>query len=76
MENGKNLHMHLYLNNVETKSQKHEPIVLFRYTDDILFISIHGQEELQQLPKEQNKTHLNLKFTPKSSKEKLLFLDL
>lgn len=36
------LHMHLYLNNVETKSQKHEPIVLFRYTDDILFISIHG----------------------------------
>lgn len=40
------------------ESQKHKRMVLFCYTDDIFFILIHG-EELQQFPKEHNKTHPN-----------------
>ena len=58
------------------ESQKHEPMVLFCYIDGIFFISIHGGEELQEFPKEHNKTHKDLKFMHKSSKEKILFLDL
>ena len=57
------------------ESLKHELMVLFRYIDDLFFISIY-EEELPKFPKELNKTHSNVKFTHESSKEKILFLDL
>ena len=67
------------MNKVETgflESQNHKPMVLFRYNDDIFFISIHGEKKLQQFPEGLNKTHPNLKFTHESSKEKISSLDL
>ena len=51
-------------------------MVWFCYTNDIFFIWTHGEKELEQLLKELNKTHLTLKFTHESSKEKISFLDL
>ena len=67
------------MDKVETgflESQKQKAMVFFHYIDDIFFISIHGEKEVQQLPKEHNETHPNLKFMHQSSKEIILFLDL
>ena len=51
-------------------------MVWFWYIDDIFYIWTHGEQELQWLLQELNKTHPNLKFTHESSKEKISFLDL
>ena len=57
------------------ESEKLQPMVWFRYIDDIFFIWTHDEQELQQFLQEFNKTHPNLKFTHESSKEKISFLD-
>ena len=69
----------IFMDKVETdflESQKLKPMVWFRYIDDIFFIWTHCELELQRFLEELNKTHPNLKFTNKSSKEKISFLDL
>ena len=69
----------IFIDKVETdflESQKLKPMVWFRYIDDIFFIWTHCELELQRFLEELNKTHPNLKFTNKSSKEKISFLDL
>ena len=58
------------------ESQKHKPMVWFRYIDDIFLIWTYGKKKQEQFLTELNKTHPNLKFTHESSKEKISFLDL
>ena len=67
------------MDKVETdilESQKVNPMVWFRYIDDIFFIWTYGDLGLQRFLQELKKTHPNLKFTHESSKEKISFLDL
>ena len=57
---------------------KHKPMVLFCYADDIFFILIHDEKGVQQFPEaeELDKTYPNLEFIYDSSKEKILSLNL
>ena len=58
------------------KTQIHQPLVWFRYIDDIFFILTHGQEKLKQFLVDFNKFHPFLKFTPESSRKNVTFLDV
>ena len=45
------------------KTQKFQPIVWFRYIDDIFFIWTHGENSLKNLMMVFNNFNLNIKFT-------------
>ena len=53
-----------------------KPLVWFRYVDDVFFIWTHGQQKLDSFLEELNRCNSSIKFTYKSSKTSILFLDL
>ena len=58
------------------KTKQHQPLVWFRYIDDIFFIWTHGQEKLEGFLDNFTKFHLNLRFTHAYSGKSVTFLDL
>ena len=58
------------------ETQELQPLVWFRYIDDIFFIWTHGEQELQTFLRSLNEFHTDIKFTYESSKESIAFLDL
>ena len=69
----------IFMDQVETdflQTQKFQPLVWFRYIDDIFFIWTHGEENLREFLEEFNKFHPNIKFTHEFSEENVTFLDL
>ena len=68
----------LFMDTIETtflQTQELQPLVWFRYIDDIFFIWTHGEEELQTFLRSLNEFHTNIQFTYESSKESIaLFL--
>ena len=69
----------IFLDQVESeflKTQIHQPLVSFRYIDEIFFIWSHGQSKLEQFLDDFNKFHPSLKFTHGSSRKNATFLDV
>ena len=61
----------IFMDEVETsflETQEIEPLVWFRYIDDVFFIWTHGQEKLDSFLEELNRCNFYLKFTYESSK--------
>ena len=58
------------------KTQQHQPLMWFRYIDDIFFIWMHGQGILEGFLDNFNKFHPNLRFTHEYSRKYGTFLDL
>ena len=58
------------------ETQELQPLVWFRYIDNIFFIWTHGEKELQTFLCSLNEFHTDIKFTYESSKESIAFLDL
>ena len=59
---------------VETQSRK--PLIWLRYIDDIFFIWVHDEQELERFLKDLNNFTPNLSFTDQASKNCIPFLDL
>ena len=71
--------MCIFLDQAESeflKTQQHQPLVWFRYVDDIFFIWTHGQEKLEGFLDNFNKFHPNLRFNHEHSRKHVTFLDL
>ena len=69
----------LFIDKIETaflETQELQPLVWFRYMDDIFFIWTHGEQELQAFLRSLNEFHTDIKFTYESSKESIAFLYL
>ena len=69
----------LFMNKIETaflETQELQPLVLFRYIDDIFFIWARSEQELQTFLRSLNELHTGIKFTYEPSKESIAFLDL
>ena len=69
----------IFMDDLETKflqSQSLQPLVWFRYIDDIFFIWTHGNDKLEKFLDDLNIFDNNIKFTYESSKENVTFLDL
>ena len=67
----------IFMGQVETEfleTQKHKPLVWFRYIDDVFFIWTHGKEKLSLFLEDLNKFHPNIKH--ETNKESIHFLDL
>ena len=67
------------MDHLETKflqSQSLQPLVWFRYIDDIFFIRTHGNDKLEKFLDDLNSFDNNIKFTHESSKDNVIFLDL
>ena len=67
------------MDHLETKflqSQSLQPLVWFRYIDDIFFIWPHGKDKLEKFLDDLNSFDNNIKFTHESRKENVKFLDL
>ena len=83
---GQNLHQKcapkyacIFMDQIETKflrTQSHQPMVWFRYIDDICFIWTHGEEKLEEYMADFNAFNPNIQFTYESSKKSIAFLDL
>ena len=58
------------------ETQEMNPLLWFRYIDDIFFIWAHGQKKLDSFLEELNRYNTDLKFTSESSKTSIPFLDL
>ena len=58
------------------RTQSHQPMVWFRYIDDIFFIWTHGEEKLEEFMADFNAFNPNIQFTYESSKKSIAFLDL
>ena len=58
------------------QTQEFQPLVWFRYIDDVFFIWTHGPDKLVSFMTEFNNYHPNIKFTYESTKENITFLDL
>ena len=58
------------------KTQIYQPLVWFRYIDDIFFIWTHGQDKLELFLVDFNKFHPSLKCTHESTRENVTFLDV
>ena len=58
------------------KVSKTQPLVWFRYTDDIFFIWARGEDKLKTFLEHLDSFDPSLKFTYEPSKESLPFLDL
>ena len=59
---------------VETQSRK--PLIWLRYIDDIFFIWVHDEQELERFLKDLNNFTPNLSFTDEAGKNCIPFLDL
>ena len=69
----------IFMDQVESeflKTQTHQPLVWFRYKDDIFFIWTHGQDKLEQFLVYLNKFHPSIKLTHESSRKNVTFLDV
>ena len=69
----------IFMDDIETKfwhSQPVQPLVWFRYFDDIFFIWTHGNEKLEKSLDDLNSFHNNIKLTHESSKANVIVLDL
>ena len=72
-------YVRLFMDKIETaflETQQLQPLVWFRYIDDIFFIWTHGEQELQTFLRSLNEFHTDIKFTYESSKESIAFLNL
>ena len=58
------------------KTQIHQPLVWFRYINDIFSIWTHGQDQLEHFLVDFNKFHPSIKFTYESSRKNVSFLDV
>ena len=58
------------------QTQQLQPLVWFRYIDDIFFIWTHGEEDLNIFLKSLNEFDPCIKFTYESNKEGIAFLDM
>ena len=68
-----------FIDKIETaflETQELQPLVWFRYIDDIFFIWTQGEQELQTFLRSLNEFHTDIKFTYESSKESIAFFDL
>ena len=73
------LYVCIFMDQVEIeflKTQKHKPLVWFRYIDDVFFIWTHGEEKPNSFLEDLNKCHPNIKFSHETNKENFHFLDL
>ena len=71
--------MRVFMDEIGTKlleAQEFQPLVWFRYIDDVFFIWTHGPDKLVSFMTEFNNYHPNVKFTYESNKENITFLDL
>ena len=69
----------IFMDQVESKflqTKKFQPLVWFRYIDDMFFIWTHGEKSLKKFIMEFNKFNPNIKFTYELSEESINFLDL
>ena len=69
----------IFMDEIETKflqTQEFQPLVWFRYIDDVFFIWTHGPDKLVSFMTEFNNYHPNIKFTYESNKENITFLEL
>ena len=69
----------LFMDKIEMaflETQELQPLVWFRYIDNIFFIWTHGEQELQTFLHSLNEFHTDIKFTYESSKGSMVFLDL
>ena len=69
----------IFMDQIETnflRTQSHQPMVWFRYIDDIFFIWTHGEEKLEEFMADFNAFNPNIQFTYESSKKSIAFLDL
>ena len=67
----------IFMDLVETefrKTQKHKPLVWFRYIDDVFFIWTQGKEKLSLFFENLNK--FQIKFSHEPNRESIHFLDL
>ena len=64
------------LENDFLKSQELTPLLQYRYTDDVFFIWIHGEEKLASFLNILNNYHPNIKLTDESNKQYIPVLDL
>ena len=66
----------IFMDDLETKflqSQSLQPLVWFRYIDNIFFILIHGNDKLEKFLGDLNSFDNNIKFTHESSKDNDIF---
>ena len=69
----------IFMDEIETnflQTQEVQPLLWFRYIDDIFFIWTHGPNKLVSFMTESNNYHPNIKFTYESNEESITFLDL
>ena len=69
----------IFMDQIETnflRTQSHQPMVWFRYIDDIFFIWTHGEEKLEEFMADFNAFNPNIQFTYESSKKSIAVLDL
>ena len=69
----------IFMDQVESKflkTQTHQPLVRFRYKDDILFIWTHRRDKLEQFLVDLNKFHLLIKLTHQSTRKNVTVLDV
>ena len=67
------------MDQVESKflqTEKFQPLVWFRYIDDIFFIWTHGESSLKNFMMEFNNFNRNIKFIYEFSETSIVFLDL
>ena len=57
-------------------NQERQPLVWWRYTDDIFTIWTHGEPALQEFLESLNKYHTTIKFTATWSTKEVPFLDI
>ena len=58
------------------KTQTLQPLVWFRYIDDVFFLQTHGEENLKRFLCNLDDYDPNIKFTHQDSKKEIPFLDL
>ena len=69
----------IFMDDVESKflkTQSLQPLIWFRYIDDVFFIWTHGEEKLQLFLTDLNNYNLHIEFTYEFNKEYISFLDL
>ena len=69
----------IFTDDVESKfleTQSLQPLISFRYIDDVFFIWTHGEEKLQLFISDLNNYNPHIEFTYEFHKEHISFLDL
>ena len=69
----------IFMDETETnflQTQEFQPLLWFRYIDDVFFIWNHGPDKLVSFMTEFNNYHCNIKFTNESNRENIMFLYL